>query len=82
MEITEHVICPNLLRKVVQINIPLRKTIALNEIQCYNLAVVASKSFAEIQTKKTMFKSQAKILTYFLQNLEHEEYTRLIRKKL
>lgn len=79
IQIAEHVICSNLLRKTVQINILLRKTIALNEIQCHDLAIVASKSFVENKhlQRNTMFKSQAKTLTYFTQSLEHKEYTRL-----
>lgn len=46
-EIAEHVTRSKLLRKTVQSNILLRKTIALNEIQCHDLATLASKSFVE-----------------------------------
>jgi len=79
IQIAGHVICSNLLRKTVQINILLRKTIALNEIQCQDLATAAPKSFVENKhlQRNIMFESQAKTLTDFTQSPEHKEYTRL-----
>lgn len=77
-----YIICSNLLRKMVQMNISLRKI--NNEIQSHDLATAAPKSFVEntfIKKKTWSIHKLCKLLTCFMQNLEQKQTVHKVNHK-
>ena len=75
--------CSNLLRKMVQMNISLRKI--NNEIQSHDLATAASKSFVKTHSLKKKrplsIHKLYKLLTCFMQNLEQKQTVHKVNHK-